>query len=330
MEIAESLRSIAYPLARTAAYCANALLFGLAPVVLLVLRPVFASPDAAAFDSGRRRLGSRLEGLVQAALVVSAVATIVILILQASLVSELAGGKVDVESTQAVLETSFGRWIGFRLILLCGLALVLVRKVGELSMATGHGARRLWWTTWWVLAGAVLATSPLSGHAAVAEPIPGSLANDALHLVAGSVWFTGIVVLCVVLPNAWAGLQPPERLVVLAPAVDRFATVALVSIAVAGATGVLNSFLQVRALNDLVDSGYGRTLVLKLFLFVVLLGFGAVNHFVVRGSLVRALREGNPTSAPRLFRKTIAAELVVALGIMGATGLLVGLEPTRL
>jgi putative copper export protein len=330
MEIAETLRSIAYPLARTAAYCANALLFGLAPVVRLVLRPVLASTDAAALSAGRRRVGSRLEGLVQAALVASAITTIVILILQASLVSELAGGDVDVESIQAALETSFGRWIGLRLILLCGLALVLVRKVGELSMATDHGAGRLWWITWLVLAGAVLVTSPLSGHAAVAEPIPGSLANDALHLIAGSVWFAGIVVLCVVLPDVWAGLPAPERLAMLTPAVDRFATVALISIAVAGVTGVLNSFLQVGALNDLVDTGYGRTLVVKLSLFVGLLGFGAVNHFVVRGSLVRALKEGNPTSASSLFRKTIAAELVIALGIMGATGLLVGLETTRL
>jgi putative copper export protein len=144
------------------------------------------------------------------------------------------------------------------------------------------------------------------------------------------VWFTGIVVLSLVLPGVWAGLPAPEGPAVLTPAVDRFATVALVSIAVAGVTGVLNSFLHVAALNDLVDTGYGRSLVVKLALFVALLGFGAVNHFVVRGSLVRALKEGNPTSAPRLFRMTIAAELLIALGIMGVTGLLVGLDTTRL
>ena len=64
MEIGETLRSIAFPLARTAAYCANALLFGLAPVVLLVLRPVLAAPDTEALlrlaPSGTENMGELL------------------------------------------------------------------------------------------------------------------------------------------------------------------------------------------------------------------------------------------------------------------------------
>jgi len=329
MEIGEDLRSVAYPLVRTAAYCANALLFGLAPVVLLVLRPLLRSQDTNASDADRR-VGVRLEVLIQAALIGSVVATIVILFLQATLVAELGSGDVDSNSIRTVFETSFGRWIGLRLVFLGGLALVLVRKVGDVSMAPGgQGAGRLWWAAWLILGGAVLATSALSGHAAAAPPIPGSIANDALHLVAGSIWFAGVVVLSVVLPVAWMDRSPPERLTVLAPAVDRFATVAFVSIAVAGATGVVNSLLHVAALNDLVDTGYGRSLVVKLALFVGLLGLGAVNHYLVRGSLVRALEAGHPSSAQRVFRRTIYAELTIAVGIMAATGLLAGLEPTR-
>jgi putative copper export protein len=331
MEIDETLRSVAFPLVRTAAFGANALLFGLAPVILLVLRPTFGTQDAAAFSSGRRRVGARLEGFVQAALVASAVATLLLLLLQVTIVAELTGGRIDSKSIQGVFETSFGRWTGIRLLLLFGLGLVLVGKVRDLSMAPGGGgAGRLWWAIWMVLAGAVLVTNSLAGHAASAEPVPLSVANDALHLIAGSVWFAGIVVLSVVLPDAWTDRPAPDRLAMLAPAVDRFATVALVTIAIAGVTGVANSLLNVAALNDLVDSGYGRTVVLKLSLFAGILGFGAVNHYMVRRSLVSELKEGRASSAQRVFRKTIAAELAIAVGIMAATGLLVGLERTRL
>jgi putative copper export protein len=331
MEIEETLRSVAYPLTRTAGFCANALLFGLAPLILFVLRPAFGSPKAAELASGRRRVGARLEGLVGAALVASAVAALLLLLLQATLVSELRAGDVDSKSFQAVFETSFGQWTGVRLLLVGGLALVLVGKVGDLAMVSGaEGAGRVWWMTWIMLAGAVLITNSLAGHAATAEPVPVALANDGLHLVAGSVWFAGIVTLCVVLPDAWAARPAADRLSLLAPSVDRFATVALVSIAIAGVTGVINSLLNVAAFNDLIDSGYGRTVLLKLSLFTAILAFGAVNHFWVRRSLVRSLQEGHPSPAERVFRRTIAAELAIAIGIMAATGLLVGLERTRL
>jgi copper resistance protein D len=331
MEIEETLRSVAFPLVRAAGFCANAVLFGLAPVILLVLRPAFGTTDEAALSHGRRRVGGRLEGFAQAALVASVVATLLLLLLQASLVSELTGGSIDSKSIQGVFETSFGRWTGIRMLLLFGLAVVLVGKVRDLSMAPGHlGAKRLWWAIWMVIAAAVLVTNSLAGHAASAEPVSVSIANDALHLVAGSVWFAGIVVLSVVLPDAWADRPAPDRLALLAPAVDRFATIALVTIAIAGTTGVVNSLLHVGALDDLIDTGYGRTVLLKLALFAGILGFGAVNHYIVRRSLVSEMEEGSASSAQRVFRKTIGAELFIAVGIMAATGLLVGLEPTRL
>jgi putative copper export protein len=331
MNIEEALRHVAYPLLRMAAYCANALLFGLAPVILLVLRPALASPQAPASPAGRRRLGTRLEGLVQAALAASAVTVVTILVLQAALVSELTEGDVGRSSMAAVFETDFGRWYGFRLLLLCGLATLLVRKVGELSMprTNDRGAGILWWTTWILMGAGLLMTSSLSGHAGVAEPVVGAIANDLVHLMAGSVWFAGIVVLTVVLPDAWTGRPALQRLALLAPAVDRFAVVALVSISVAAATGVLNSLLHVGAINDLIDTGYGRSLTVKIGLFTGIVALGAINHYFVRKRLLSALKEGRPSTARRVFRRTIAIELVAALSIMGATGVLVGLPPSR-
>jgi putative copper export protein len=169
----------------------------------------------------------------------------------------------------------------------------------------------------------------MTGHATVATPFWVSVSNDALHLVAGAAWITGIVVFAVILPDAWRGKDDPERLALLAPSVVRFSTVAAASVAVLAITGVVNSLLHVGQLNDFVDTGYGIFLALKIVAFLGVLALGAVNHYYVRRRLERAVTDSATTPAAKLFRKTIAIEFATALLILGLTGVLTGLARTR-
>ncbi|MEA2446523.1 MAG: copper transport protein, partial [Actinomycetota bacterium] len=232
------------------------------------------------------------------------------------------------------LETSFGQWYFIRFPLLGALAVILVGRVGQ-SILAGAGddkqsPRSWWWGAWGILAALLLLTSTFSGHAAVASPRIISLFNDGLHLISGAIWFAGIIVLALVLPDAWRVTQTEEdKLSVLAPAVFRFSAVATVTITVLAVTGTINSFLHIGAFNDLIDSGYGRTLAIKILLFLVVLALGGVNHFVIRDRLNRALEKDGAAEPARIFRKTIAAELILALTVMGVTGILVGLGRTK-
>jgi putative copper export protein len=216
---------------------------------------------------------------------------------------------------------------------LAALAVLVVGRVRR-SVLAGTGddrasPGRVWWIAWGLFGAALLATSSFAGHAAVAEPRALSIANDVVHLLAGATWFTGIVVLAVVLPDGWAGQDAAARIDLLSPAVVRFSRIALIAIGVVAVTGTLNSFLDVAELDDLVDSAYGRTLALKIGLFLAVLALGGINHFFLRARLERARAERDPRRAPGLFRKTIAAELVVALGLMGLSGILVGQARTK-
>ncbi|HVL64250.1 MAG TPA: CopD family protein [Actinomycetota bacterium] len=327
----DALRSVALPLVRFAAFGANALLFGLLPVLLLVVRPGLAGLGTRP-PGGRRRLAARLEGFVQAALWGSAAATVLALTLQAVLVSQFASdGDLSQESLLSVFETSFGQWYGLRLPLLLGLAVLLSGRVRSASLAGAGDGRRGpgagWWAAWGGLGVLLLATSSFSGHAAVANPRLLSLVNDVVHLVAGATWFAGIVVLSVALPEVWRAGSPEDRLDVMRATIVRFSNLALVSIGVVLVTGVVNSFLHIGAPDDLIATSYGRALGAKLVLFALILVLGAVNHLVVRRRLERGPADGR--DAPRIFRRTIAAELVVALAIMAVTGLLTGLARTR-
>ena len=326
------MREVSLVLVRFSVFASAGLLFGLVPVSLLVLRPAFAGLSSEGWAEGRARVASRLERLVRAALLATAVATAIGLLLQAILVSEFLPGDIGSSSFSSVFGSTFGRWHLLRFPVLAGLAVLLIGRVqGSLLAGTGDSARSpapAWWVLWGLFAFVLLATSTLSGHAAVARPRGVAVVNDVVHLIAGSTWFAGIVVVGAVLPDAWSRDNGDRALDLLAPAVVRFSLVALVAIFVLAATGVVNGFLNIATINDLYDSGYGRSLALKVLLFLGIVTSGGVNHFFLRdrmrrGALVDAVR------ARRLFRKTIAAELAIGMLLFGMTAILVGQARTR-
>jgi copper transport protein len=333
LDLEETLRSVAFPLLRFTSFAGSAIVFGLAPVLLLVLRPTFSGVSEQGWVKARRRVAIRLEGLVRAGLAATAAATTIVLVLQAAVVSELRAGRVDSDAFESVFETTFGQWYAVRYPLLLGLAILLFRGVAERSLAGEGDSRRapnfLWWGVWLLLAATLLATSSLSGHAAAGSPRYLAVANDIVHLCAGATWFAGIVILAVILPDAWRRADLPDRLEVLAPAVARFSRVALIAIGIVAATGAINSFLHVGALRDLADSGYGRTLLVKLGAFCLVLILAAINHWFIARRLERARAASEPTASANIFRRTIAAELAAALVIMAITGVLAGLSRTR-
>lgn len=333
MGFEETFRSVALTLARTVSFASHLFLFGLVPLLLLVIRPSFAALTGQDWSDARGRVARRLEGLVQAALTATAVATVVALVVQFALVSEVDGGEITSRPIFSVLETRFGSMYLLRFPLLAGLLVLLVGRVKTwaLSGTTGEedAPGKAWWIGWAALAAGLLATSTFSGHAGVASPVALSIANDLVHLACAGAWFTGIVVLALVLPDAWRGRGDAERVRLLTPAVVRFSTVAFVSITILGITGVLNSYLHVGRLADMVETPYGISITLKILVYVGILTIGGVNHFFVKKRLERALADGRGDSSQKLFRKTIAVELVMALTVLGITGFLTGQGRTR-
>lgn len=332
MGFEETFRGIAFFATRFTTFMSHAFLFGLVPLLLLVLRPSFASLESDAWASGRTRLARRLEDLVQAALVASAVASVLGLILQGALIAQGTRTDVDMTTLESIASTSFGQWNLLRFPLLAGLTVLLVGKVRQWALAGAGDVRRpparAWWLGWGGLTVALLATSSFSGHAFVATPRSLSIVNDVIHLTSGGTWLTGIIVLSMLLPIAWRGKDQVSRLHLLTPVVTRFSKVAAVSIAVVAITGVINSFFDVEHIEDLVDSTYGLTLTAKIVVFLGVLSLGGVNHFYVRRRLERA-RDEDAARIPQLFRKTIAIELALGLLIIGLTGALTGQAKTR-
>lgn len=328
MSIQDTFQSIAFAGVRFSSFTVNAIIFGLAPVALLVLRPAFSAAGDG-WDEGRSRVANRLEDLVQACLVASVAATIIGIVLQLAVLAG-RGGEITIDSLTAIAGTPFGRAYLLRLPLLAGLSVLLLNRVRHVVLAgagdSKAGPRATWWVSWMTLAVLLLATNSFSGHAAVGNPRVLSIGNDIVHLVSSGAWFTGIIVLATVVPLAWRKRAEDDRRALMAPVVVRFSNLALPAIAVVAITGFVNSLFDVGNLRDLIEESYGIALSVKIIFFFGILALGAVNHFYVRRKLERG-QASKQTS--QLFRKAVTIELAFGLTIMGVTGVLTGLAKTR-
>jgi copper transport protein len=110
-----------------------------------------------------------------------------------------------------------------------------------------------------------------------------------------------------------------------AAAVGVFTRIATVVLIVVVVTGLVRAVAEVGSVTALVDTEYGRTLLVKLALVAGLMGLGALNHFF----WAPAVRDRRGGRAGRLFGLNSRGELVVALGVLAVTAVLTGLVPGR-
>jgi putative copper export protein len=176
---------------------------------------------------------------------------------------------------------------------------------------------------WMVLAAIPLAASrSLTSHAAAAREYPlAAMACDAIHLTVAALWAGGLPLLCWAL---WRGSRlatPPGWTGNL---VARFSRLAFWSVVLLVATGIYQSWIQVGTWNSLLETAYGRVLLLKLALFLMMLAFGALNRLFTLPDLIAA---PHPAPFPRDAFQRIGAEAALAVVVFVATGFLTILPP---
>jgi copper transport protein len=159
----------------------------------------------------------------------------------------------------------------------------------------------------------------LSGHAAaVAGRANFTLLADATHVLGAGGWLGGLlVVLGAGVPAAFA-LEEGKRGGAVAALVEAFSRTALLFAALLITTGLFGAWVHVGSLGALWQSGYGRTLLVKLALFALVFAAGAYNFLRLRPSL------GDEGGARR-FRRSATLELVVAVAVLAVTAVLVAL-----
>jgi len=275
-----------------------------------------------------RRVEARAWWLLRVAWSATVVGTLAGLLLHGPFTAGLPLSRaLDATLLAQTLGTRFGGiWAGRVLLLL-----LLVAFLHAWARQEAGWTRTSAWVAVGVLAAALTVTPALSGHAAAGPDGVGALVG-VIHFSAAAVWFGGLVLLgTCVLPSAEVGGLR---------AVPRFSSVAFTAMVVIVVTGMVQSWRQVGSLQALGETAYGRLLVAKVAVFLLLIAVAARSRVLVRRRLTaRALvgaaaphqqaAEAAPAGLSHhdvgsvwLLRRLVLAEVIIALVVLAVTALL--------
>jgi len=174
-----------------------------------------------------------------------------------------------------------------------------------------------------LLAALPLIPISLNSHAAaVGQGDAAAVVSDVAHMLAGGAWVGGLLGLLVAL-YLLRRTAPDERRGALGAIIRRFSTLAIASVLVLVASGLYATWLQVGGLDALRETDHGRTLALKLALMLAMVCLGAINLLL----LEPRLRAGRSSGLE--FRRTVAAEVLLGVGLLVLVGILTSLPPAR-
>lgn len=164
-----------------------------------------------------------------------------------------------------------------------------------------------------VVAGLVaLASFSFVGHPQASEPRGFLLASQAVHVLAASVWFGGGVLLALeIVRQRRSGTARAT-----AETVERFSTLAGVSVGLVMISGIVLAHSQLASLASLWETGYGRALVAKLAFVGLVAAVGGYNHSVLVPAIAA---DDDPTAWRRLGWTCTAEGTIIAAGVLVMT-----------
>ena len=268
-------------------------------------------------DAARRQLVQWLRPVLATAAALALVSGLGWFAFTSAGMSGALSGAWDPQVLMTVLQaTDFGPlWLGRLTLAALVLLMVLLSRSSE---------RPDWVAP--VLAGLLLASLAGTGHARASEGWSAAVhvLADAAHLLAAGVWLGGLWPLAAAL--AWAHRGDVQHMRGSGELLIRFSGIGYLAVAVLVASGVLNSWYLVGSIEALTSGAYGRLLLFKVALFVVMAALAAANRFWITPRLHR------PGDAPvepwlRRIRRHVAAELALGLTVVGVVSLLGTLDP---
>ena len=174
-----------------------------------------------------------------------------------------------------------------------------------------------------VLAGSAvaLAAPAFTGHTRATSPEALVVAVDVLHLVAGAVWFGGLVAVALVLPDL-ASRDDSGALTL-----SRFSTWASAVLAALVVTGTFGAWRIAGSWGALLDTRYGGLLLVKVLFVLVAIAIAAWNRFSLLPRLRGATRRRERRDTAGLLVRTTLAEAGVLVAVLLVTGFLVDRSP---
>ena len=203
-----------------------------------------------------------------------------------------------------------------------GARVAAVALVGLAALLAGRARQ----TAAVVLLAALVALA-VGGHANSASPRTLALVSNWLHVTAGVIWVGGSAQIVATWGAAIRGLPVRERRRVMIEVLPRFGKIALPAAATAVAAGLLDALVELPSMNQLWNTGYGRVLMVKTAVVVLLLIASYVHAFLLRPRLIR-LGAGREAMERRHWR-LLLSQLPLGVVVLGTAALLALFAPPQ-
>jgi putative copper resistance protein D len=158
------------------------------------------------------------------------------------------------------------------------------------------------------------------GHAMIGEGRIGIFyeVNQSVHLLASGLWLGGLVPLSALVFRVTRSTGGPWFAVMRA-ALLHFSRTGYFAVALVVLTGIVNTAMLVGSVDSLTGTPYGRLLLVKIALFLLMVGLAAVNRFVL---VPRITQEGRPMTGTAALTWTIGVEQALGFAIIVAVSIL--------
>jgi putative copper resistance protein D len=221
-----------------------------------------------------------------------------------------------------VADTHFGQVGAFR----CVLLLLILLAVATLKF---HGQRM--WAVHSLLSAVVVGSLAWTGHGNIDSGVPGwvHLGSDLLHLLMAGLWIGALLPLCVLVLRMLRRSAATSEYE-LAFGLSRFSSVGVPLVAVLLLSGVVNSWFLIgpAAWPSVLTTLYGRLLLAKVGLFVLMLALAAINRLRLTPRLQHAASAAQSDIAVwHALRATLMTETTLAMFVLGLVAMIGTLEP---
>lgn len=270
----ESNLYIPEALARFPTLVGQVIIVGGAFSALWLWRPIYKIAGSySSFYDIRKIMDKRLISLILIGSTILVISDFAILIIQASSIS---AGITD------VITTRFGMVVLVRINLSLALLAISIIEFRNYRRSSHIISKK---KTVGILALGVflLVTTSFMGHGAVNNQLP-PIALDFIHNLAASLWIGGVIYLGFIVSSKLQAYKPMEnnyKIALLSFLIPRFSLIVVTILGFIVFTGPFLLFTLDNNLSQVLSSLYGKTLIVKLALAVIMIAFGSYNQLSI-------------------------------------------------
>jgi copper resistance protein D len=185
-----------------------------------------------------------------------------------------------------------------------------------------------------LLAGAYLGSLAFAGHGEEGLGLERNfhLAADFLHLIAAGLWLGGLVPLALLLVYL-RRFREEAWITAACHAASRFSNLGIAAVGTLLISGTINAWFLVGGMQSLIDTSYGRLLLIKITLFAAMVCFAGINRQYLLPRLVGDSEtdlietELGSRTVQWLVRSSLI-EIVLGIGIIIIVGMLGIMAPS--